>query len=318
MSSSIALPFPQSISTHKGVWLAMLSAVGFSAKAIFVKLAYQYHIDPITLLTLRMLCALPFFLWMALRDHRDRGYSRFGCSAWLGLIVLGLLGYYLASVFDFIGLQYISSALERLVLYLYPTFVLLFSVWFFRRQIRQQDFAALLLCYAGIGLAVMHDWREALSGQEILIGVLWVLACAVSYALYLVGAGELVKRLGAIQMAAWAGIVSTLAIVVHFLVSQPLSNLIQPLPVYGYALAMGTISTVLPVVLMNEAMRMIGANRMAMVSTLGPMVTLILGWWFLGEALSMTQMMGATLVVGGVIVVNLKELPSFMLNGHHA
>lgn len=303
---SLALSHMPRTFVGRGVMLAVLSALGFSAKAIFVKLAYRYQVDPVTLLTLRMLFALPFFMWMAWTAEKGGTLPQFDRRTWGKLFLLGIGGYYLSSIFDFIGLQYISSALERLVLYLYPTFVLIFSAIFLHKRISRQAMGALLLCYAGIGLAVAHDWQHASEGPDVLLGVAWVAACAVTYALYLVGAGELVKQIGPLQMAAWAGMISTLGVVVHFLVTQDLSQLVQPMPVYFYGLLMGIFSTVLPVLLMNQAMEMIGASRMAMVSTLGPVMTLLMGWVILGEVMSSQQLIGAALVLGGVMWVNHK------------
>ncbi|MEE9928130.1 DMT family transporter [Microvirgula aerodenitrificans] len=291
----------------RGIVLAVLAAAGFSAKAIFIKLAYQYQVDPLTLLTLRMLFALPFFLLMVLTPGALRAARSYSLRTWLALVLLGGCGYYLSSLFDFLGLQYISSALERLVLYLYPTFVLLLAVLCFGRRIGRREWLALALCYGGIGLAVAHDLRHAFNGDAIWLGVAWVLASAVSYAVYLTGAGELVKRIGSVRMAAWGCLFSTAGIVIHFLVTRDPQALLQPWPVYGYGLAMAVISTVLPVVWMNIAMTHIGASRMAMVSTLGPAITLVLGWLVLGDAMSGWQIAGALLVVGGVIMVNQRK-----------
>lgn len=302
--ATLAVSAKQDFSIGKGVAFAVLAAAGFSAKAIFVKLAYRYQVDAVTLLNLRMLFALPFFAFIAWSPSGLAIARRFDRKTWGSLLTLGLMGYYLSSIFDFIGLQYISSALERLVLFLYPTFVLLMSALFFGKKITGRALVALMLCYGGIGLAVSHDLQHALDGDTVLIGVAWVLACAVCYAFYLVGAGELVKKIGALHLAAWACLFSTLGVAVHFLLTREPAALVQPLPVYGYGLAMGLISTVLPVTLTNEAMRLLGASRVAMVSTIGPMLTLLMGWVILGEAMSTLQMIGAALVIGGVVVVN--------------
>ena len=293
-------------SISKGVLLAMLSAAGFSAKAIFVKLAYVYPVDAITLLMLRMAFSLPFFILMA--GISGRGAARLPRQAWMMLLPLGLMGYYLSSVFDFIGLQYVSSTLERLVLFLYPTFVLLFSALLFRRKVGLREWLALGLCYLGTGLAVAHDWHALGAGQSVLIGVSWVLASALCYSLYLIGTGELVKQVGALRLSAWLCIVASLAIIVHFLLTHPLSAAFNlPWPVYAYSLAMALISTVLPVALMNEAIRRVGANQVALVSTLGPVITLFLGWLVLSESMSLLQIVGAALVVGGVASVSLRK-----------
>ncbi len=305
-AASIRLPRLGGFSIGKGVVLAVLSAAGFSAKAIFVKLAYAYSVDAVTLLLLRMVFALPFFMLMA--GMGARGAAPMPRRAWALVLPLGFMGYYLSSVCDFIGLQYVSSTLERLVLFLYPTFALLFSALLFRRRVAGREWLALSLCYLGAVLAVTHDWQALGAGSNVLLGVSWVLASALSYSLYLIGVGELVKQAGALRLSAWLCMVATLAVMVHFALTHPLSAALNlPWPVYAYGLAMALLSTVLPVVLMNEAMRQIGANQVALVSTLGPVMTLLLGWLVLSESMSLLQLAGAALVVGGVASVSLRK-----------
>ncbi len=138
-----------------GVGFALLAAAGFSAKAMLVKLAYQEHVNAITLLSLRMVFSVPAFIAVALWLNRTQGLAPLSRRDWFAVLGLGLVGYYLASYLDFVGLQYISAGLERLTLFLYPTLVVLLSAWWFRHAIGRRELAALAHSYAGIALVVV-------------------------------------------------------------------------------------------------------------------------------------------------------------------
>ena len=267
---SLAMPRPQVIprgsapaADRIGLLYAVLAAVGFSGKAILVKLAYRYGVDAETLLALRMAFSLPFFLgmaWIGARQASSRLTPRDG--AWLS--GLGFLGYYLASYLDFLGLRYISAGLERLILFIYPTLVVLLSALLLGQRITGRILSALALCYAGIALAVAHDWRLAGSAQDLALGSLLVFGSALSFALYLLGNGRVIHRLGTVRVTAFASVVACWLAVGQFLVLRPLIALIQPGPVYGLAVAMALLSTVLPVWLLSEAIRRIGAGPVAL------------------------------------------------------
>jgi drug/metabolite transporter (DMT)-like permease len=289
-----------------GVALALLSALGFSFKAIFVKLAYavpqSVPVDAVTLLSLRMVFALPVFLWVGFQSSRDA--EPLARRDWLMLSALGLLGYYGASILDFIGLQYISAGLERLILFTYPTLTVLLGVLFMGRALERRQVISLLLSYAGIGLAFAHDLQMAGEMEMVLIGAGFVFASSLSYAFYQAGSESVIKRLGAARFSALAMLVSTLATQLHFFMAQPLSALIQPLPIYAYGAGMALFSTVLPVFWQSAAIRHIGSAKAAMIGTLGPILTIFFGWWLLGESISLAQMAGATLVLAGVLLIS--------------
>lgn len=284
-----------------GLALAVVGSVLFSGKAIVVKLAYRYSVDPLTLIALRMAFAAPLFLvayWWASRGaepiaRRDHGR----------LIALGVLGYYLASYLDFLGLQHVSAALERLILFLNPTIVLLLSAFFLAKRIRRLEWIALALSYAGIVLAFWHDVR--LEGGRIALGSLLVFGSALCYALYLVIGGELVKRLGAIRLTSYAMCVSSVAVMLHFLLVNPVSALAQPAAVYWLSLLNATLCTVLPVFATMLAIERIGAGRTSMAAMVGPIATIGLAFVFLGEPVSGWQLAGTGLVLAGVYVLTL-------------
>lgn len=287
-----------------GVWIAALAAVGFSFKAILVKLAYPYGVDAITLLAVRMSFSLPFF---AIMLFLPGGASRapLGGRDAATLLLLGIF-IYLGSLLDFLGLEYISAGLERLILFLYPTLVVVLSALFLRKPIARRAWVALLLSYAGIALAVAHDIGVAADNRNVWLGAVLVFASALSYALYLIGNGQGVERIGAARLTAWSSIVASLACIGQFLLTRPLSALNLPWQVYGLSAAMALFSTVLPVFMISEAIRRIGAGPTSLIGSLGPVATIFLGWLMLDEAVSFFQFGGAALVMTGVLVVSLK------------
>ncbi len=285
-----------------GIVFAILAAFGFSFKAIFVKLAYAVApVDAVTLLTLRMTFALPIALWATL--WLCRSAPPLNRKDWSLLIALGLLGYYGASILDFVGLQYISAALERLILFIYPTITVLIGVLFMGKRLQRRQVGALLLSYAGIGLAFAHDMKVAGDINAVLIGAAFVFGSALSYALYSAGAEIAIHRLGTIRFAALAIIVSTVATQIHFVLTQPFSALIQPMPVYVYGAAMAIFSTVLPVFWLSAAVHRVGAARAVLIGTLGPILTIFFSWLLLSEPVSIAQLLGASLVLAGVLLV---------------
>ena len=285
-----------------GMALAILAAFGFSFKAIFVKLAYPYGVDAVTLLALRMAFALPIFLWVGFTA--SRGAAALSAREWAGVVVMGLAGYYGASIFDFLGLQYISAGLERLILFTYPTLTLLFGMALTRRLASRREAAALALCYVGIGAAFWHDLEFAADPATIWLGSGLVFASALCYAIYLTGSAHLIVRIGTARFSAFATLVSTTAVFGHFLGTQPLTSLVQPWPIYGYGLAMGLFSTAMPVFAQAAAIRRLGSARVALVSMLGPLATIAFAGWLLAEPLSLAQLIGAALVIGGVALVS--------------
>ena len=293
-----------------GVALVVISAIAFSAKAIFVKLAYddptalKLAVDPVTLLMLRMMIALPLFAliaWWASRRH-----EALSNRDWRAVILLGLMGYYAASLLDFWGLQYISAALERLILFLNPTIVVLISVLLFGYRAGRRDVFALAISYAGIALVFVHDLQ--FNPEKVLTGGALVLFSAVLYAGYLVGGGEMVKRIGGVRFASYASIVSTIAIALHFFVAHSPSVLLTQTPrVYWLSGWMAIVSTVLPIIMMAEGMRRIGSSNAAMISSIGPIATIFMGAIFLDEPVTALQLAGAVLVLVGVMVISLKR-----------
>ena len=288
-----------------GIMFALVAAIGFSAKAILVKLAYIDAVDAITLLALRMAFSLPIFLIVAARANRNKHSQALTSRDKFAVIVLGLIGYYLASYLDFLGLQYISAGLERLILFLYPTMVVLISALVFKHRIGRTVWFALLVSYAGIALVYLHDMtvlqHDALSGSIL------VFASALAYAVYLVGAGHTIARIGATRFTAYVMTVACIACLLQFAVTHSFSALNLPYRVYELSIAMAVFSTVLPAFLLAAAMRRIGSMHTSMIGSIGPVSTIFLAYEFLGERLSLEQITGSILVLAGVLMISLKK-----------
>jgi len=291
-------------SSWVGPALALTGAVGFSGKAIFAKIAYAAApIDAVTLLALRMIFSLPFFGAMIWWSHRATTQAPLTRRDWTAILWLGFFGYFLASFLDFWGLEYISAGLERLILFTNPTIVVVLSALVFGRKITRRTAAALALTYAGIVLVFAHDLVLASDTATLLAGGGLVFASAISYAIYLVGNGEIIQRIGAFRFTAYGMSVSAVFALGQFFLTRPLSVLHAPATVYWMTFGMAVFSTVLPIWLTNEGIRRIGAGRVAMIGTSGPIMTIGLGAIFLGEAITLFQLLGASLVIAGVIVV---------------
>jgi drug/metabolite transporter (DMT)-like permease len=280
---------------------AFLAAAGFSLKAVFVKLAYQSHaVEPLTLLALRMAFALPLFLWL-IRKSRSPDNPPLSLADAGRIWMLALLGYYLSSLFDFHGLTYISAGLERLILYLYPTMVLLLDACRTRKAPSARTWMAMAVCYAGLAIAFSHDLHQAGQGSDVLKGSAWVFASAVTYALYYLGTGDMVKRMGSMRLAGLAGSASCVLVLGHFLLfghPQALPQL--PADIYGWSLLMAVLSTALPIYWLALAIRSMGAAQAAAMGTMGPVLTVVAAWAMLGESLSLLQLAGLGLVMLGV------------------
>ncbi len=292
---------------NRGVLLAFLASAAFSMKAIFVKLAYLYGVDAVLLLALRMAFSLPVLLaaaWWSARQSEVRLSAR----DWLSILFLGFVGYYLSSLLDFMGLAYISAGLERLILFLYPTVVVLISVYLFKKGITRRAIFAMVLSYVGIGIAFLHDIEVTGDHRATLIGGVLVFLCMITYAIYLVGSGQMTQRMGSMQFAGLATSVAAIACVIHFVIANPLVEAVrQPWQVYAYAFAMAGLSTVLPIFLTAKAIQLVGASKVSIVGSIGPVATIFFGWLFLGENVSVEQMVGAAFVLGGVMLVSSRK-----------
>ncbi len=295
-----------------GPLLAIVSALGFAGKAIFIKLIYAGSpaMDAVTLLALRMLFALPFFavlFWVGARRESAKPIA----TRDLGLLaLLGFLGYYLASWLDFWGLQYITAALERLILFTYPAWILLFSAMFLGQPLRARQVTALLISAAGLAISFAADIRTS---RDLWKGSALVLASSLIYALFLIGSGRVVGRVGSLRFSALAVTFSSAFVFAHFFLTHPVTALRQPPKILWLCFLLGFVATALPIWWTLEAIRRIGPARVGIIGTVGPVATIFLGHWTVDEPVSALQLAGAALVLAGVtIVAGPGEQPSIL------
>jgi drug/metabolite transporter (DMT)-like permease len=297
-----AHPVPPSLAT--GLALAGLGAIAFSGKAIIVKLAYRHGVDAVTLIMLRMLFALPFFVamsWWASRHSAQRKLPALTRRDRFGILWLGVTGYYLASFLDFAGLQYITASLERLILYLNPTLVLLLGLLFYRRGIGRRQGIGMALSYTGVLLVFGHEVN--LQGADVALGAALVFLSAVSYALYLFYSGEMVQRLGSMRLVGLATSVACVLCIAQFVVLRPLASVWVVAPeVVWLSVLNATLCTVVPVVLVMMAIERIGASLASQVGMVGPMSTILMGVLILGEPFTAWVAAGTLLVLAGIFV----------------
>ena len=279
-----------------GLALAGLGAIAFSGKAILAKLMYRHGVDAVQVIFWRMLIALPLFL--ALAWWAGRGKTPFTARDWRAVVGLGFCGYYLASMLDFMGLQYISAALERLILYLNPTLVLLLSVALFGKRISARQGLAMALSYAGVAVVFGQELR--FEGSHVMLGAALVLGSALSYAVYLVCSGQVVQRLGALRLTGAATSVACVLCIAQLFVLRAPAAAWVPEPVLWLSLLNATACTFAPVVMVMMAIERIGATLAAQASMVGPMSTVLLGVWLLGEPFTGWVVAGTLLVLMGV------------------
>lgn len=280
----------------QGILLGSVGAIAFSGKAIIVKLSYRYGVDALTVILYRMLFALPLFLSLAWWS--SRGQSPLTRRDWRLLFGLGFSGYYLASLLDFSGLQYVSANLERLILYLNPTFVLATSALLFKVRVTRQQWVALLVSYLGVLTVFGHDL--SISGSHVLLGSALVLGSAMSYALYLVFSGQAVKRLGPMRITGIATSIACVLCIAQFFLLRPVSAMVVAREVIELSVLNATLCTFLPIVLVMLAVQRVGAPLVAQTGNIGPLSTILLSVWLLGEPFTAWLAVGTVLVLLGV------------------
>ncbi|HEU0257889.1 MAG TPA: DMT family transporter [Burkholderiales bacterium] len=287
-----------------GIVFAFVGVLAFSFRPILIKLSYAAHpVSPVTLLFLRMTLSLPFFLVIGwwLRNQEPRLSKR----DWAAIAGLGFLGYYAASFLDFVGLQWVGAGVGRLILYLFPTLVLLLSFLFLHKKPTWREIAALVLSYAGIALVLSN--QLAIESRLFALGAALVFASALCYAAYLVAGSQVVKRVGSMRFTAYSTVVATVPAVLQFAVMESPGALDLPPVVWGYAIVLATVVTVLPLFLQAEALHRIGANHFALIGAVGPVSVAVTSALGLDEPFTGIQALGGALVIFGVLLVSLKR-----------
>jgi drug/metabolite transporter (DMT)-like permease len=291
-----------------GILIGVLGSICFSTKAIFVKLAYRdSSVDAITLLALRMLISLPFFVASAGYASSKVDNQRFSNLQWLSVALVGCLGYYVSSFLDFQGLRFISASIERLVLFIYPTIVLLISAFYLRQRITRIQWLAVSITYFGLMLAFYGEVSVQHVDSNFMLGSMLIFGCAITYALYIVGSGQLIPSLGAAKFNSYAMTFAAVAVLLHYFFFSSGSLLGQPTAVYVYSALMAVVSTVIPSYLVTESIRRIGSGNTAIVASIGPVSTIVQAYFFLQEPIHTTQILGTLLIIGGVLLIGQRK-----------
>jgi drug/metabolite transporter (DMT)-like permease len=296
--------------TLAGFLITFFGSILFSTKAIIVKKAFaDTPMDALSLLALRMLFSLPFFVAVAILSSNDKTNVRLTARQWLSVIVLGLFGYYLSSLFDFIGLQYISAGLERLILFLYPSFAVLINTFFFKQKISRIQIAALALTYLGIVIAYLGEMKIESGNPNFVLGSLLIFLCAITYSIYIAGSGRIIPVVGGTKFTAYAMLASTTGIFIHYLLRGDFRQLNGATEFWIYGVILALVATVIPSFMISNGMKRIGSNNVAIISSIGPVSTIVQAHFILGERIIAAQVFGTALVIGGILLTAWKKKP---------
>jgi drug/metabolite transporter (DMT)-like permease len=301
MKKSISLDLKRLI----GVGMVMLGAVGFSSKAVIVKLMYRYGVDTISTLTLRMLFSIPFFFLVILYKYKKAPFHALSPKDKLLIPIMGVVGYYGSSLLDFLGLQYISAGLERLILFIYPTIVILLMAVLFKQKITKNQIIALIMTYLGISLALLTDF--SIDSANFFLGISLIFSSAITYSIYLIGSGRIIPRVGSLLYTSYVMLVATACIFIHYLFAKGSGLWDFPKEVYQLNIWMAMIATVAPAFLTAEGIRLIGSDNMAIVGTIGPVSTIVLANMFLDEPIVFWQVIGTLFVLAGILLIGIKK-----------
>jgi drug/metabolite transporter (DMT)-like permease len=291
-----------------GFIITFLGAVLFSTKAIIVKKAFHdTHIDALSLLTIRMVFSLPFYVGIALFAGNKKENVHFSKRQWFTIITLGLFGYYISSFLDFAGLQYVSAGLERLILFLYPTFAVIINAAVFKQKISRIQLLALVLTYTGIAIAYIGQLQVDTGNHTFFLGSFLVFLCAITYAIYIVGSGRLIPQVGATKFTAYAMLAATGGVFLHYILAGNYQLLYSGTEYWGYGILLAILATVIPSFLISYGMKQIGSSNVAIVSGIGPVSTIVQAHFILGEKIFAEQVAGTVLVIAGVLLIGWKS-----------
>ncbi|MCC6458837.1 MAG: DMT family transporter [Saprospiraceae bacterium] len=288
-----------------GILLLVVANICFSAKAVLVKLLYREGLDVPSVIALRMLLSFPFYAGMAVFLHQRSANVRLSGREVLAVSALGILSYYVSSMLDFMGLQYVTASVERLVLFTYPTMVLLLSSLFFHKKISSTQVLALVLTYTGVVLAFAAELKLG-AQRNIWLGGMFVFGCAATYSIYIVFTGELVHKIGSAKFTCYAVMAATVPALLQSALHNRLDVFQYTWPVYHLSIWLAVVATVVPTFLIVEGIRLVGANNSSVIGFVGPVATIFLGYWFLGEPVTSLQLLGTSVVLAGVFLLSWK------------
>lgn len=287
---------------QKGIFFVIIGAICFSSKGVLAKLAYRYGVSSLDVLNLRMLFSLPFYLFIYFREAKRKPIAIKPSIRW-DIVLLGLIGYYLAALFDFKGLEYVSANLERITIFIYPTFVLLLGFIFYRRKVSLVQLISVLICYVGIVLAFYAD-IDSMDFKKGFIGVVFVLLSALTYAFYLVRSDNIIKNIGTLRFTCLSMMVSCIAVLIHNFLVNGFNLLSFSMNIYIICGIIAIGATVLPSFLMTYGISLIGSSNMSIIASIGSVSTMFLAYYILGESMTWMHILGTILVLLGIYILS--------------
>jgi drug/metabolite transporter (DMT)-like permease len=290
-----------------GFLIAFTGSLLFSTKAIIVKKAFaDINADALTLLTLRMIFSLPFYLVAAFFISSNKANKKMTAKEWLVIIILGTAGYYLSSLLDFLGLQYISAGLERLILFLYPSFVVLINAFLFKEKIKGIVIWALVLSYLGILIAYFGELQIDTGNPNFYWGSFLIFLCSITFAIYIAGSGYIIPKVGASKFTAYALLCSTAGVFIHYVLKGNYKPLQESTDLWWYGILLAVVATVIPTFMLSFATKKIGASKVAIISSIGPVSTILQAHFILGEPIFTEQIIGTLMILAGVLLLSVK------------
>jgi drug/metabolite transporter (DMT)-like permease len=290
-----------------GFLIAFTGSLLFSTKAIIVKKAFaDINADALTLLTLRMIFSLPFYLVAAFFISSNKANKKMTAKEWLVIIILGTAGYYLSSLLDFLGLQYISAGLERLILFLYPSFVVLINAFLFKEKIKGIVIWALVLSYLGILIAYFGELQIDTGNPNFYWGSFLIFLCSITFAIYIAGSGYIIPKVGASKFTAYALLCSTAGVFIHYVLKGNYKPLQESTDLWWYGILLAVVATVIPTFMLSSATKKIGASKVAIISSIGPVSTILQAHFILGEPIFTEQIIGTLMILAGVLLLSVK------------
>jgi drug/metabolite transporter (DMT)-like permease len=290
-----------------GAALVVLGSVLFAGKAVLVRYNYiHFKVDTVPLLALRMLFSAPFYaVILYFQNRKQSEVPKLMGKEWLWMMGISLVGYYLASFFDFWGLAYITASIERLVLFIYPTLVVVISAIFFKKPIHKIQYIALIITYLGVVISFIPDIQMGMQ-KDLIIGVTLIFLSSLTYALYLIGSGEMIPKIGSLRFTCYAMLISTMMIMVHYSITIGGGLFSYQSDVYVLSMVMAVFTTVIPSFMISEGIKRIGSGNASIIGSIGPIATIIMANIFLGEIITSWQIIGTFVVLGGVLMISWK------------
>ncbi len=288
-----------------GFLMLVIANMCFSTKAVIIKLMYQFHVDTFSVIALRMLLSLPVYVAVAVVLANRKDNVPLTKKELLSVSALGILSYYISSMLDFLGLQYISAGVERLILFTYPTIVLVVSAVLFKKKITPPQYIAMILTYIGVAIAFVAE-KGFGDQKNVVLGVSLIFTCAITYAFFVVGTGELVKRFGSVKFTCYAVLAATVPALIQSYIHDGMHIFNFPPEVYTLSIWLSIVATVIPTFMIVEGIRLVGAGNSGIIGFVGPVWTIFLANWLLNEPITLLQLIGTAIVLAGVFLISWK------------